>query len=620
MIWPMPWCCGLGCIWGWTLSRLSLFAWPAVACAASLGGAVAMAQTVDIAMSGGDEDVRDALRDAALTIALDPADAAAQDYVAAARADYRRLLTALYSEGHFGGSISIRLDGREAATISPLDAPRQISRIVIDVDAGPEYRFGAAQVGPLTSATTLPSAFAPGMPARSRVIRDAVDAAIDGWRDEGHAKAEPADQDIAAVHPDRRVDARVAIDPGPRLSFGALSIEGNEAVRTARVREIAGYREGDVFSPADIEAATRRLQRTGTFSSVAFIESDAIGPGATLPFRLVVDERLPRRFGAGVELSSLDGLSASAFWLHRNLLGGAERFRIEGEVSNIGLDTEGIDYRLATTFTRPATFKPDIDLGISATLSQLDEETYFLRQGEIDFGLTQYVRDDLTYQAGVGLLGALEETDERTRDYLLATLPLEATLDQRDDALDATAGYFIDLDITPFYGIRGLGSGGQAQADARVYRTFGRVTLAARGQIGSVFGTDLTAAPADFLFYSGGGGTVRGQPYQSLFLTVTEDFGNGPVEFETGGASFLGGQLEARVDVTDKIGAVGFYDFGFIGTEPIISTDDLFHAGAGVGVRYETPLGPIRLDVATPANGNNAFGAVEFYVGIGQAF
>ena len=76
----------------------------------------------------------------------------------------------------------------------------------------------------------------------------------------------------------------------------------------------------------------------------------------------------------------------------------------------------------------------------------------------------------------------------------------------------------------------------------------------------------------------------------------------------------------SALNVTDKIGAVGFYDFGFIGTEPIISTDDLFHAGAGVGVRYETPLGPIRLDVATPANGNNAFGAVEFYVGIGQAF
>ena len=72
--------------------------------------------------------------------------------------------------------------------------------------------------------------------------------------------------------------------------------------------------------------------------------------------------------------------------------------------------------------------------------------------------------------------------------------------------------------------------------------------------------------------------------------------------------------------VAARIGAVGFYDFGFVGPEPIMSADDPFHAGTGLGLRYDTPIGPIRLDVATPASGDTAFGAVEFYVGIGQAF
>lgn len=587
-------------------------------------GTMVQAQDVELITPGADDDLRRTLRQASLTFSLvregggDP-----EDIVAAARADYRRLLTALYSAGHFGGTISIKVDGREASSISGLETFARVGEIRISVNPGPPYRFGRAEIGPVTSATLLPDAFAEGRPARTDTIRAAAQAAIDGWRDEGRAKADVADQQITAIHPESRVDAAIRINPGPRLSFGALVIEGNEDVRTQRIRDIAGYREGDVFSPAEIEAATRRLQRTGTFNSVAFIESEEIGPGDTLPFRLVVDERLPRRIGAGIEVSSLDGVSVSAFWLHRNLLGGAERFRIEGEASNIQTDAEGIDYRISATLTRPATFHPEIDLEASATLSQIEEDLYFLRQLEAGLGLIQYIRPDLTYQAGIGAVIAREETDERTRDYALLTLPLEATLDQRDDPLDASSGFYVNLEITPFLGVTGLESGARIFADGRAYLSFGpddRVTLAARGQVGSVLGAGLTTAPADDLFFSGGGGTVRGQPYQSLSITSLADFGNGPQEFESGGASFLNAQLEARVDVTSSIGVVGFYDIGLVGPEALPSPDDPWHAGAGIGVRYGTPIGPLRLDVATPTTGDRSWERVEFYIGIGQSF
>lgn len=581
------------------------------------------AQTVDLVAPDANDRLRDALRDASLSLTLAKDGGDAQDFVAAARADYRRLLTALYSEGYYGGAISITVDGREAAGIPPLDAPARVEAIRIAVDPGPRYRFGQAEIGPVTSATMLPEAFAGGEIARTAAIRGAVRAAVDGWRDVGHAKAEPDRQDVVAVHPEERLDATIRVDPGPRLSFGGLTIEGNEDVRTDRIREITGYREGRVYSPAEIEAATLRLQRTGSFQSVAFIESDDIGPGDTLPFRLVVDERLPRRIGAGIELSSLDGLSVSAYWLHRNLLGGAERFRIEGEASNIETDLGGIDYRLSATFARPSTFNPDIDLEINAGLSRIDEDLYFLRQAEATLGLVQYVRPDLTYRLGLGLLAAREETVVRTRDYVLLTLPLEATLDRRNDPLDASSGFYINLEATPFAGISGLGSGGRILADGRGYLSFGpndRVTLAARGQVGSVLGAGLTEAPADFLFFSGGGGTVRGQPYQSLSVTSRANFGQGPTDFESGGASFLGAQLEARVDVTDAIGVVGFYDIGLVGPDALPSPDDPWHAGAGIGLRYGSPVGPIRLDLATPATGDRAGERIEVYIGIGQSF
>ena len=588
-----------------------------------ISAAPASAQVVDLVTPGAEDDLRDALAAASLTLSLGEETPDAQDFVAAARADYRRLLTALYSEGRYGGAISISVDGREASTISPLDAPARIDTIRIRVDPGPLYRFGRTEIGPVTSATRLPDAFAPEEPARTAAIRGAVRAAVDGWREAGHAKARPAEQDIAALHPQRRLDAGIRIAPGPRLSFGALTVEGNTAVRTDRIRQIAGYRAGDVFSPAEVDAATLRLQRTGTFQSVAFIESDEIGPDQTLPYRLVVDERAPRRIGAGIELSSVDGLGASAYWLHRNFLGGAERFRIEGSASNIDTGADGIDYELSVSFARPATFNPDIDLETSATLSQIDEDLYFLRQGEAVLGLTQYVRSDLTYRAGLGVLAAREETETRDRDYVLLTLPLEATLDRRDDPLDAGSGVFANLEITPFAGVSGLESGVRIAGDGRAYLSFGpgdRVTLAARAQAGSVIGPDLTAAPADFLFYSGGGGTVRGQPYQSLSVSTQADFGDGPLTYESGGASFAAAQLEARVSVTDKIGVAGFYDIGLVGPDALPSTDDQWHSGAGIGLRYDTPVGPIRLDVATPASGDNAGRKAEVYIGIGQSF
>ena len=588
----------------------------------------APAQDVRLTLPEGFDDLRGTLTEASLSLSLgSETPAAAQDYVAAARADYRRLLTGLYSEGYYGGTISIRIDGREAADIAPLDAPASVSRVAIEVDPGPRFSFGRAEVGPLVPGTLLPEGFASGQPARSDTIREAVDAAVSAWEEAGHGKARPADQDIVAVQLERRLDVGVTIFPGPALTFGTLRVEGNEDVRTERIREIVSITPGDPFAPSRVEAAAQRLRRTGTFQSVAFIEDEAIGPGDTLSYTLRVVEQVPRRIGAGAEISSTDGLTVSAFWLHRNLLGGAERFRIEGEVSQIGsgdgFAADGTDYALSASLSRPSTFRRDADLVATAEISRQDEPTFLLDSAGFEFGLTQYVRDDLTYQAGIGLLTAREETAFRERGYTLLTLPLVGTLEQRNDPLDATDGYFIDLEITPFLAVSGGDNGVRLYADGRAYRSFGtddRFTLAARAQVGSVFGADLLEAPADFLFYSGGGGTVRGQPFQSLAIDGVADFGSGPTDVRTGGASFVGGQFEARLRITDTIGAVGFYDIGLVGSEALPSGDDEFHAGAGIGLRYRTGIGPIRLDIGTPTTGDRVGERLEVYIGIGQSF
>jgi translocation and assembly module TamA len=142
------------------------------------------------------------------------------------------------------------------------------------------------------------------------------------------------------------------------------------------------------------------------------------------------------------------------------------------------------------------------------------------------------------------------------------------------------------------------------------------VVVAARVQAGAILGSKLLETPRDDLFFSGGGGTVRGQPYRSLGIAVTRGFGP---EFLIGGKYFLAGSLELRTKVTDKIGVVGFVDWGSIGLEGFTGQFAESHAGAGLGLRYDTGLGPIRFDIAAPISGATGDG-VQIYVGLGQSF
>ena len=584
----------------------------------------AAAQSVDLILPPGQDDVRDLLESVSLTIGL-PDDSPAQDIVAAARADYRKLLTGLYAQGHFGGTISITLDGAEASAIQPLDAPDRVARVQIIVIPGPRFTFGDLAIAPLAPDTDLPPAFAPGGPAGTEAVRGAVAAAITGWRAAGHARAAAGDQNIRARHNADMLDVAVSISPGPLLRFGPLTIIGNQAVRTARIAQIAGLPTGQVFDPAALDLAATRLRRTGAFQSVSLTEFDGPLPDDLLPITAQVAELPPRRIGFGAEVSSVDGVTVSAFWLHRNLLGGAERFRVEGEITGIGsqfvTDGDGPDITLGVSFGRPATFGPDADLTLAATAERLDQPDYTLTQIGATAGLIRYSTPQLTYELGIGLLTAREETAFRTRDYTLLTLPLRGTLDRRNDPFNPDGGYFLDLQLTPFAGLVNSDSGARLYGDARIYRSLGqRLTLAARAQVGSVIGAGLLDAPTDFRFYSGGGGTVRGQPFQSLGVQVLDDFGTGPQQVDIGGASFLGAQFEARVQVTDRIGAVAFYDIGVIGIDSLPDADSDWHAGAGIGVRYDTPIGPIRLDLATPASGDDAGERLEVYIGIGQSF
>lgn len=540
-----------------------------------------------------------------------------QDIVAAARADYERIVSALYSEGHFSPVVSIKINGLEAASISPLSPPKDIKTATINAKPGPVFSFGRTGISPTTTSTELPETFAQGSPARINTIQAATQAAITSWRDAGHAKAEVSTQQITAQHASQLINAEIGIDPGPKLTFGRLKVKGNQAVRTERIRDIAGIPEGTTFSPDEIRRATTRLRRTGTFRVAALNEAETYNGDLSLDIDALITEAPPRRFGFGAEISSLEGLALSTFWLHRNLLGGAERLRFDAEISGIGGNSGGTDYTLGARFDRPATFNEDTDFYALAEIELLDEVGFSSDQISLEAGIVRYASDQREYSFGLGLLKANVSDAFGDRSYTLLTLPLSATFDYRDDKLNAKEGYFLNASLTPFLGLNGSDNGARMYLDGRVFKSVGKkqgLTFGLRGQLGSLTGPSLEDAPADFLFYSGGGGTVRGQEFQSLAV----DLGNGQV---VGGRSFIGLSGEVRVKTSNNLSLVAFYDAGYIGREefPDGNSGD-WHSGAGIGVRYDTGIGPIRLDLGVPVSGPGMQSGFEVYIGIGQAF
>ncbi|MGH8571544.1 MAG: BamA/TamA family outer membrane protein, partial [Gammaproteobacteria bacterium] len=138
--------------------------------------------------------------------------------------------------------------------------------------------------------------------------------------------------------------------------------------------------------------------------------------------------------------------------------------------------------------------------------------------------------------------------------------------------------------------------------------------LALRGNLGSIAGTSRDDIPADERFYSGGGGSIRGYGYQ---LAGPLDDQDDPV----GGRSLIELSGELRYRMTEAIGLVYFIDGGTVAENSLPSFEEDLFIGTGAGLRYITPIGPLRLDVGVPVNRRSGVDdIVQIYVSIGQAY
>ena len=586
---------------------------------------------VEFAVGDDDEsDIEGKMRSASTLWAdrNEPASGAA-GLIAKARGDYRRLLATLYSEGRYGGTISIRIDGREASELAPDAELAEPANVVVTVEPGPLFHFREAAIVNQAPPTQDPrdqvadprdEGFAPGEVARSGAILRAERLAVEAWRQQGHAKAEVVDRRVEAAHDADVIDARITVEPGRKAYYGPVTVEGAERMDAEWVAWMTGLVPGQEYDPDDIKRAGTRLARLDVFRAARFQEAEMLDDNGLLPITYIVQERQPRRFGVGGTYSTVDGLGLESFWMHRNLFGRAERLRVEGKVANIGntFKPDELTYRIGATFVKPGIYTPDTDF--SATLYGDREvlEAYTRTAVTATAGFSHMFNEQLSARLfAVGSHARYVDDEFGRRDFTTAGLRSGLTYDSRDTPADATRGIFLEGLAEPFYEFQYGNPVFKATAEARSYFSFdadSRFILAGRVKLGVLAGPPVSQLPPDSLFFAGGGGSVRGYAYRNIGVVTA----NGNV---IGGRSLAEASVEARVRVTDSIGAVVFADAGYVARDSIPRFNEELRIGVGAGLRYHLAgIGPIRLDVAVPLDRRKGDPRVAFYVGIGQAF
>lgn len=577
-----------------------------------------------VTASEGDLDA--AIRNASALVAdqNEPASGAA-GLLAKARGDYRRITGALYGQGHYGGTVNILVGGVEASRLPPdADLPDPVPVRVV-VDPGPLFRFGTISIAnrapPAAEDDEVESpeehGLARGEVARSTVVAGAEQRLLEAWRQQGYAKAAIANREVIADHRTTTVDVAITVDPGRRATIGAVGVSGTQHMDPEFVRTQSGLVPGEEYDPDDIGRARKRLSRLEVFRSLRLQAAEDIGPDGMLPYTILVDERPLHRVGAGASWSSVDGIGVEAFWLHRNLLGRAERLRLDARIAGIGypIETEEFDYMFGGTFTKPGVFTPDTDLVAAISAERTVVPTYVETSATVRAGLTHLLSDEITLEGSAAYKLAQFEDDFGTRVFSTASLFAGATFDNRDEPLDATEGWFLSGTLEPFYEFNRGNVGLRTTAEARTYFGFSEddmFVLAGRLRAGLLLGPDLADIPPDRLFFAGGGGSVRGYGYRSIGV-------EGPGGTVTGGRYLLEASVEARVRFNDEFGGVAFVDGGYVAADTFPGLEDL-RLGAGVGLRYYTGLGPLRLDLAFPLNARAGDPDYAIYAGIGQAF
>ncbi|WP_019832180.1 autotransporter assembly complex protein TamA [Sphingomonas sp. PR090111-T3T-6A] len=534
-----------------------------------------------------------------------------------AREDADLLRELLRAYGYYDAEVDARVGGTAGPTLS--GQPRLA--VTLSVTAGPSYRFRSVALPGLAAAgrdeVALAHAFGvkTGDPVNADKVTGGIEALKLALGQHGYAFATVAEPDITVDHDTHEATLSLAVEPGKVMRFGAYRLSGKRVFGMRHLMRISRMKPGDRYDATRLDDLRRALIQTGLVSVVQLTPVRTADPEV-----VDVDARLepapPRTIAGTLGYGTGEGASIEISWQHRNLL------PPEGAVTFRGL--LGTQEQLLSAQLRRGNFRDrDQVLTGQVAIDHQNRPAYDAKTLTLAAGMERQTniiwQKKWTWSYGGELIGSDERDviaatgQPRRRTYFITAAPLSLAYDGTDDLLNPSTGWRLSAHVSPEVSLQGSPfTYVRIQLDGSAYQPVGdHLVFAGRLRFGSIQGASADRIAPTRRFYSGGGGSVRGFGYQKI---GPRDIDNDPV----GGASLAEFGLEARIRF-GNFGLVPFFDGGNL-YEQSLPRFTGFRYGTGLGFRYYTSFGPVRVDVGTPINPLPGDSRVAVYVSLGQAF
>jgi translocation and assembly module TamA len=587
--------------------------------------------------------------------------------IARARSDTDRLKTALESFGYYESHVIINVNGvlltdpslGDTLTALPTGSTAQVT---VSFTLGTLYHLRRIDIsGEIPESVDAREILGlkTGQPAVASTVLAGGASLLSALQERGYGFAQ-VDPPVAYEAADAPVlDLSFHVVAGPKVNIGDIHVEGLKRIHESLVRRRLTLHTGDLYKPSSIESARRDLLSLNVFAQVSVqigTKADESG-GVPITFKMV--ERLRHAVGLTAAYSSDLGGSGGGTWTDRNVFGNAENLSFAASVINLGgSDTTGTGYNTGVKYLIPEFLHRDQSLQFSLAAIKQQLQAYDQTAQTFAVTLSRKLSSIWTVSAGLSttnetisqVLGAFRTPPSTppipcppviqtgtqpsgpfvacpamTFDYTLIALPFNVIYDSTDlptPLEDPRHGFRGSLSLTPTLAI-GHPNATFLITQIKLATYFdlnhflptdpGRSVLAGRALIGLAQGAGELSLPPDQRFYAGGTSTIRGYGYQ-LVGPIFPNTGN-----PSGGTAIAAAGLEFRQRLYTNWGVVAFADAGQVSASIKPLPDDT-RIGAGAGVRYYTPIGPIRFDIAVPVGRRPGEDSFEVYIGLGQAF
>ncbi len=496
---------------------------------------------------------------------------------------------------------------------------RNLGYLDVEVDSAIE-RLGADEIqlgvriaeGPLTriarasvmGGEDVEQAFGQleGAPLSRDLIGASVSRVLRALRDRGYAFARG---EVETEILEDRADLVLHLAPGPVCSVRAIRISGNDAVPEQVILRGLTFKAGTRFRERALRNSQHQLYRAGVFRSVVLDLADSVAATNQVDVRVRVSERpfWVSRLGAGYDTD--EDFWASGEVTHRNFAGGARQLQLSGRVSEKN--------REATLGVRqPYFFSSRNYLHVSGFVQRERQAAFSQDEVGVNFSLERNITptNNLIAQFSGGVV-------DFSADSAFAETKVRWLWDTRDDIFDPQSGALTQLTVRErgrFF--RADSEFLQATAEGRWFHPIPwRSVLALRVQGGAIFELGNPGnVPNVERFFAGGLNSVRGWRLNDL----------GPKDAQgepTGGLSRAELSVEIRTQMFFSWGTAIFLDAGNVDPGLHAFNPQNLKWAIGAGLRYLSPIGPVRLDIAYRLSEDPTAGQrLQYHISLGQAF